>query len=100
AEDRYICGRDSNGRELERDRPRDTWHLDGGQVRMATDPLDVQALLEEGLQQSGRELGIPDGTVIGHVHLRVADLRKTEQFYRAVLGFDLMAQMPSALFVS
>jgi catechol 2,3-dioxygenase len=32
---------------------------------------------------------IPDGTRIGHVHLKVADLDRAEAFYRDVLGFRL-----------
>jgi catechol 2,3-dioxygenase len=30
---------------------------------------------------------------IGHVHLKVADLERAIEFYRDVLGFDLMQQM-------
>jgi len=32
---------------------------------------------------------IPDGTQIGHVHLKVADLARGEAFYGDVLGFQL-----------
>lgn len=32
---------------------------------------------------------LPDGTRIGHVHLKVADLERALGFYRDVLGFDL-----------
>jgi catechol 2,3-dioxygenase len=36
---------------------------------------------------------MPDGTTMGHVHLRVADVDETVRFYRDLLGFDLMAQL-------
>jgi catechol 2,3-dioxygenase len=36
---------------------------------------------------------LPDGTVMGHVHLKVASIADTVAFYRDVLGFDLMAQL-------
>ena len=32
---------------------------------------------------------IPDGTDIGHVHLKVADLDRALRFYQGVLGFEL-----------
>jgi len=38
---------------------------------------------------------------IGHVHLKVADLDRAIGFYRDVLGFDLMAEIPrQAAFLS
>lgn len=43
---------------------------------------------------------IPAGTRIGHVHLKVADLDRAIQFYRDVLGFDLLVNMGTAAFLS
>jgi len=40
------------------------------------------------------------GTDIGHVHLKTADLDRIHDFYVAVLGFDVVARMPDALFLS
>jgi catechol 2,3-dioxygenase len=34
----------------------------------------------------------PDGTSIGHVHLKVSDLERAENFYRDVLGFEVTAR--------
>ncbi|MEA2432618.1 MAG: catechol 2,3-dioxygenase [Actinomycetota bacterium] len=34
----------------------------------------------------------PDGTSIGHVHLKVSDLDRAESFYRDVLGFEVTAR--------
>src|SRR5205814_2089631 len=43
----------------------------------------------------------PDGTTIGHVHLQVSELERTEAFYSGLLGFDVMVRgYPGALFVS
>jgi catechol 2,3-dioxygenase len=36
---------------------------------------------------------IPAGTVIGHVHLKVADLDRAIRFYHELMGFDLVAQL-------
>jgi catechol 2,3-dioxygenase len=44
----YLHDPDGNGLELYWDRPRETWpHGPDGAVRMTTEPLDVDALLEE-----------------------------------------------------
>jgi len=44
---------------------------------------------------------IDPGVVIGHVHLKVADLQRTLDFYCGVLGFELTQRMGSgAAFVS
>lgn len=40
------------------------------------------------------------GAVVGHVHLRVADLDRAIAFYSGVLGFDVMQRGPSAAFLS
>ena len=37
--------------------------------------------------------GIDPGVDIGHVHLKVADLDRAVDFYRDVLGFDLMQRL-------
>ena len=69
---------------------------------MTTLPLDVENLLAE-LDDPATEPfdGLPDGTVVGHVHLRVADVDATVAFYRDVLGMGLMAQLgPAAAFLS
>jgi catechol 2,3-dioxygenase len=70
--------------------------------QMTTMPLDVQNLFGE-LDDPETEpfAGLPDGTVMGHVHLRVADVPKTVEFYNGVLGMGVMAQLgPAAAFLS
>ena len=44
---------------------------------------------------------IPDGTQIGHVHLKVADLQRSIDFYHGVLGFEISQRVEdSAAFLS
>ena len=46
-------------------------------------------------------MGIPSGTRIGHVHLKVAELERALEFYCGVLGFELMQRFGTqAAFVS
>jgi catechol 2,3-dioxygenase len=97
----YLADPDGNGIEIYRDRPREEWPLRDGQVQMTTDPLDVDGVLGELSQDGGAWEGLPAGTTIGHIHLHVADLRKAEDFYCGILGFDVTQRgYPGALFVS
>jgi catechol 2,3-dioxygenase len=96
----YISDPDGNGIEIYRDRPRSEWHWDDGQVRMAVDPVDIRGVLGEAEQDDEPWAGFPDGTRVGHIHLQIGDVPKAKVFYHDVLGFDIVATMPSALFVS
>ncbi|MBA3533364.1 MAG: VOC family protein [Ardenticatenales bacterium] len=96
----YLSDPDGNGIEIYRDRPRETWSWRNGQVAMATDPVDLEGLLRAAQQEGKVSAGLPEGTVIGHVHLKVGDIPKAKAFYHGILGFDVVAEMPSALFVS
>jgi catechol 2,3-dioxygenase len=97
----YLSDPDGHGIEIYWDRPRAVWE---GQVgaRMTTLPLDVDDLLGElEAPMSERFAGLPAHTTMGHVHLKVADIPHTLDFYRDVLGFALMAQLgPYAAFLS
>jgi catechol 2,3-dioxygenase len=97
----YLRDPDYHGIEIYWDRPREQWE---GQVfeRMTTLPLDVDSILNE-LDDPGTAPfdGLPDGTVMGHLHLKVADVDSTIGFYRDVMGFALMAQLgPMAAFLA
>lgn len=97
----YLTDPDGHGIEIYWDRPRQVWE---GRVaeRMTTLPLDTASLLGELTDPSSEPFeGLPAGTVMGHVHLCVADVPRTIAFYRDVLGFGLMAALGShAAFLS
>ncbi len=82
----YLRDPDGHGIEVYWDRPRALWE---GQVaqRLTTAPLDVHDLVR-GVDTAA---GLPDGTVMGHVHLRVADVPSARAFYVDELGFEEMA---------
>ncbi|MCB0286459.1 MAG: VOC family protein, partial [Calditrichaeota bacterium] len=44
--------------------------------------------------------GLPTGTTMGHIHLKANHLEKAIEFYRDLLGFDLMSRFPGAGFLS
>ena len=87
----YLRDPDRHGIEIYADRPRDVWEGKVGST-LTTQPLDTHDLLSV-LPDSDSEPfdGLPVGTTMGHVHLRVASIPETVAFYRDVLGFDLMA---------
>lgn len=96
----YLEDPDGHGIEVYRDRPRDGWQWQNGQVRMGTGPIDIRGLLEEAARSGEPWTGQPSGTRLGHMHLQVGDIPQAVIFYHEILGFDIVAQMPSALFVS
>lgn len=95
----YLSDPDGLGIEVYADRPRDTWRVAAGQLVMATEPLDAAAVLEAAAGAPWR--GMPAGTVLGHVHLSVADLGEASRFYHDGLGMDRMVWgYPGALFLA
>ncbi len=88
----YLRDPDHHGIEIYADRRRSLWE---GEVaeRMTTLPLNVNDLLGV-LDDPATEPfdGLAAGTVMGHVHLCVADVEEAVEFYRDTIGFDLMAR--------
>ena len=98
----YLRDPDDNGIELYADRPRVEWPLPrhpDDRVDMYTIALDMEDLMR---QAAGDEppAHADAGLVMGHVHLHVGDLDRALAFYRDVLGFELMAGMRGASFLS
>jgi catechol 2,3-dioxygenase len=97
----YLPDADGNGLELAADYPRERWPdistpegYAGGPA-----PLDLDDLLAT---IAGEELArhAAPGLRVGHVHLHVGDLEAATRFYRDGLGFDVMTDLGSAVFVS
>lgn len=96
----YLNDPDGNGLELYRDRPRHEWGWENGTVKMASDPIDLDGIVASVDDPDAPFTGIADGTVIGHMHLRVGNIPQAEAFYHGVLGFDIVASWHGASFVS
>ncbi|WP_299191575.1 VOC family protein [uncultured Litoreibacter sp.] len=88
----YLSDPEGNGIEIYRDLPRDAWKREGDMVQMTTRPLDLNSLAESA---AGWE-GAPQGTAIGHVHLRVGDVSEAAQFITRELGMVQTFAQPSA----
>jgi catechol 2,3-dioxygenase len=96
----YLRDPEGNGIEIYRDRPRSEWEYEpSGELRMGTVALDLDSVMAE--LPRGDDYGMPEGTVMGHVHLHVADLAAAEAFYAGQLGLDVTVRSyPGALFLS
>lgn len=97
----YLADPDGNGIEIYRDRPRDEWRYVDGKLRMGTDRLDLEGVMAELARRDEAEEGLDAQTVIGHMHLHVADIPRAEAFWCGVVGFDLVLRYgPTASFAS
>src|SRR5688500_5159129 len=95
----YLYDPDGLGIEVYADRPRESWQRMGRELMMATDPLDRNALLRAANGEPWT--GMPDGTVMGHVHLHVGDIAQGSAFFSDAVGFDRMVwSYPGALFLA
>jgi catechol 2,3-dioxygenase len=97
----YLRDPDGHGIEIYRDRPRDTWTRGSdGSLNMGTEALDLDDLMSAHDPAQPFER-MPDGTVMGHIHLQVAHLPDTRRFYVDLLGLDVMVEIPGqATFLS
>ena len=95
----YLTDPDGLGIEVYADRPRETWKTRGREIAMAVDPLDVAGLIAAAGPEAWESA--PAATTIGHMHLHVGDLDRSEAFYHSALGFDkTLWSFPGALFLA
>jgi catechol 2,3-dioxygenase len=84
----YFDDAEGNGIEVYADRPRSEWQYPNGRLNIGTDHLDFERLLRVA---SPPQPKFSEGTVLGHMHLNVADLDASQAFYEA-MGMDLIAE--------
>ncbi|MDQ4144228.1 MAG: VOC family protein [Actinomycetota bacterium] len=91
----YVDDPDGNGVELYWDRPVEQWPppTEDMVVPMATLPVDLRAVLNEGRGRAAVGDKAPARTEVGHVHLQVSDIGPTTRFYAEQLGLDLIARL-------
>lgn len=85
----YLSDPDGNGIEIYADRDPSSWPWTNDQVGMVTEPLDVESLLESAGDTEWN--GLPEGTVMGHIHLHVSDMERDTAFYTDVLGLAVVS---------
>ncbi len=95
----YLGDPEGNGIEIYRDRAADEWAWEGEFVKMDTLQLDAQGVLDAGTNKEWH--GLPKETKMGHIHLHVAELKETADFYVEGLGFNIVQKYGTqAFFIS
>src|SRR6202171_902620 len=84
----YFDDPEGNGIEVYADRPRSEWQYPNGRLNIGTEHLDFERLLRIAHQPQQK---FSSGTVLGHMHLNVADLDSSQVFYES-MGMELMAE--------
>jgi catechol 2,3-dioxygenase len=94
----YLSDPDGNGIEIYTDRSPLLWNWEDGTVEMVSVSLNIHDLLKEGEGEVWK--GLPTDTIMGHIHLHVADLDSTKDFYTNGLGMNIVSSYHKALFIS
>ena len=89
----YLHDPEGNGIEVYRDRPRSDWQVDGAAIHMENTRLDFGGILDAA---DTPWQAMPDGSVVGHVHLCVGDTAAAEAFWQETLGFALTARFATS----
>src|SRR5947209_5179236 len=77
----YYDDVEGNGIEVYADRPRSEWRFPGGRLDIGTVHLDFERLLRIAVKPQEK---LSSDTVMGHVHLNVADLDESQRFYESL----------------
>jgi catechol 2,3-dioxygenase len=85
----YFDDPEGNGIEVYADRPRSEWRYPDGRIDIGTEHLDFERLLRIA-DKPGEKFS--EGTVLGHMHLNVGDLDRSQAYYES-LGMTMMAQL-------
>lgn len=95
----YLNDPDGNGIEIYVDRDESEWIWnEDDSIHMSTDRLNFQPILDEA---DGQWDGLPEETIMGHVHLCVANIAQSEAFYTNFLQYNVVARYGTqALFIS
>ena len=84
----YFDDPEGNGIEVYADRPRSEWTYPGGRLNIGIEHLDFERLLRIADKTQPK---FSDATVLGHMHLNVGDLDRSQAFYESI-GMELTAE--------
>jgi catechol 2,3-dioxygenase len=96
----YLPDPDGNGIELAADRSREHWgDLSDPTALGGPQPLDMVSLMA--MVDGAAPLAHADRDLrMGHVHLHVGDIEDALEFWRDLVGFEVMTRFPSAAFIA
>jgi catechol 2,3-dioxygenase len=92
----YLADPEGNGIELYRDREKKDWPYQDGKLKMVSEALDIERLL----QDSPTATTLDAATTFGHLHLHVANLDEAESFYKPFGLIVTQGDYPSARFLA
>jgi catechol 2,3-dioxygenase len=96
----YLPDPDGNGIELAADRGREHWgDLSDPTSHGGPEPLDMVSLMAM-VDGAPVEPHAADGLRVGHLHLHVGGIEPALEFWRDLIGFEVMTLFPSAAFIS
>jgi catechol 2,3-dioxygenase len=93
----YFSDPEGNGVELYFDKPRSEWRFDdNGKPIMGSTYIDEKLYVNQYKSADSPNNNI----VMGHIHLKVGNIDQAKNFYVNILNFEIMNQLPTALFIS
>ncbi|MDK6234317.1 VOC family protein [Aerococcus sanguinicola] len=96
----YLQDPEDNGIEIYADKDQAEWDInESGAIAGIVEPIAAEEVLA--LADPGDYQGMPNGTIMGHIHLHVHDIEETMNFYYDVMGLGVKFLMgKSALFMA
>ena len=97
----YLDDLEGNGIEIYRDKAVEEWDIrEDGRIIGVTEELDANAILEEALDDSNTSFKLPEGTIVGHVHLSVKNALASSQLYQKIFQLGDKFSVPSASWIA
>ena len=94
----YLDDPDGLQIEVYADRDTNDWLREGDELAVSIEPLNLRSLLNE---PHRAWMGVPSGSIVGHIHLYIGDVLQAERLYRHGLGMNVRTRaLPGALFVA
>jgi len=88
----YLTDPEGNGIEIYADRRPQDWKWNGDKIAMATERLNIPAVVGEVPAGDAGWQGAPENSIVGHVHLRVGRPEEAEAWWNQEFGFDTVAR--------
>ena len=80
----YLNDPEGNGLEVYASRPESQWKWDADRVAMGVFDPDIEGLLKLAINYRDRYTAAPSAMRIGHIHLKVGNVKAAENFYSKV----------------
>ncbi|MGX7111984.1 VOC family protein [Gemella cuniculi] len=95
----YLDDAEGNGIEVYYDKDMSYWNIqEDGRIIGITEELDATHLLN--ISENIIPYELPNGTIIGHIHLTVKDSRESSTFYQNTLNFLDKFTVPNASWIA